>query len=140
MNKILFSVVPGLLVLLCPALARGQAVYGYIVGTVTDSSGAAVPSAKVTILDAGKGVSFSASTNIAGNYAQQHLIVGTYEVRIEAPGFTTFVQRNVNVEVDTGETGTDGGSKGSKGSKDRRGQPELTPSRIPKTSLATFSN
>ena len=79
-----------------PAASFGQAVYGSIVGSVTDSSGAAVPNAKVTILDVGKGVTYTTTTNEAGNYSQIHLIVGIYEVRVEAPGFDTYVQQNVN--------------------------------------------
>ncbi len=84
-----------------PVTLSGQAVYGSIVGTVTDSSGAAVPNAKVTIRDVGKGVSYTSTTNDAGNYNQIHLIVGTYEVKVEASGFDTFVQQNVTVEVDS---------------------------------------
>ncbi len=83
------------------AAAVGQAVYGNIVGTVTDASGASVPNAKVTISEKSKGVSFSTTTNEAGNYSQQHLIVGRYEVRIEATGFSAFVQETVSVDVDT---------------------------------------
>src|SRR5579871_1001705 len=86
--------------LLTPATTFGQAVYGSIVGTVTDSSGGAVPNAKVTIRDVGKGVVYTTTTNETGNYSQIHLIVGTYEVRAEANGFDTFVQQNVSVNVD----------------------------------------
>src|SRR3954470_19251848 len=82
-------------------ISLAQAVYGTIVGTVTDSSGAAVPSAKITILDVNKGVSYSVTTNESGNYTQGHLIAGTYEIRVEANGFQTFVQKNANVSVDT---------------------------------------
>jgi len=88
------------LALWAPAMLFGQAVYGSISGNVTDASGAAVPQAKVTITDIGKGVSYSTLTNDSGNYSQGHLIVGVYEVRIEAPGFDAYVQKNVNVEVD----------------------------------------
>ncbi len=80
--------------------AFGQAVFGNIVGTVTDPSGSAVPNAKVTIKDLGKGVSYNALTNATGNYSQTHLVIGTYEVRVEAAGFDTFVEQNVVVEVD----------------------------------------
>src|SRR5579884_4462659 len=83
-----------------PAALLAQAVYGNIVGTVTDSAGAGVPKAKVTISDLGKGVTFTTATNESGNYSQTHLIAGTYEVRVEAPGFQTYVRRNVGVEVD----------------------------------------
>src|SRR3954468_6154283 len=89
------------LLLLClPFASFGQAVYGSISGNVTDASGAAVPNAKVTITDVGKGVTYSTATNESGNYAQGHLIAGLYEVRVEAQGFSAFVQKNVHVEVD----------------------------------------
>src|SRR5262249_55651121 len=91
--------IPALL-LCAPAISFGQAVYGSISGTVTDATGAVVPNAKITITDAGRGVSYSTATNESGNYAQTHLIAGYYEVRAEAAGFETSVQRNVKVEVD----------------------------------------
>ncbi len=101
MKKGLYGIAVALLLSLgAPASAIAQAVYGSIVGTVTDASGAAVPRAKVTIVDTGRGVSFTTSTNESGNYSQTHLIAGVYEVRIEAPGMTTFAQQNVNVLVD----------------------------------------
>src|SRR3954453_1175984 len=90
-----------LLGLLPQVSVRAQAVYGSIVGTVTDPSGAAIAKARVTIADTGKGVSFGATTNESGNYSQTHLIAGVYEVRVEAPGFQTFLQKNVKVEVDS---------------------------------------
>ncbi len=80
--------------------AACQAVYGSILGTVTDSTGAAVPNAKVTITDTGKGVTYTTTTNESGNYSQGHLIIGIYDVRAEAQGFDTYVQKNVSVEVD----------------------------------------
>ena len=42
----------------CQLPRLAQAVYGSISGNVTDASGAAVPNAKITITDVGKGVSF----------------------------------------------------------------------------------
>lgn len=102
-QSVLRRVIIGLVLLsICGAQsAIGQAVYGSIVGNVTDPSGASVPNAKVTITDVGKGVSFNVTTNEAGNYSQQHLIVGTYEVRVEIAGFATAVQQNVQVNVDS---------------------------------------
>src|SRR6266567_4268239 len=103
MRNTLFSVgmVLSLALLCMPASVKGQAVYGSIVGTVTDSTGAAVPNAKVSITDVGKGVNYSTTTNESGNYNQTHLIAGVYEVRVEAPGFQAYVQQNVKVEVDS---------------------------------------
>lgn len=88
-----------LLTLLSTTAAFGQAVYGNIVGTVTDQSGAAVPNARVTITDTGRGVSVNATTNESGNFTQRFLIVGRYQVRVEAQGFKASVQE-VGVSVD----------------------------------------
>lgn len=82
-------------------LAFGQAVFGNIIGTVTDPTAAVVAGAKVTITDVGKGITVSTTTNASGNYTQTHLSVGTYRVSIEAAGFKTVVQQNVSVSVDT---------------------------------------
>lgn len=93
------------LVLLSLALGvspvRAQAVYGTIVGNVADSTGAAIPNAKVIITDIGRDVSQTTTTNESGNYAQRFLIAGRYRVRVEAGGFKAFVQENVQVSVDT---------------------------------------
>src|SRR3954447_20285005 len=67
--------------------ASAQAVYGSIIGTVTDPSGAAVAGAKVTVTDQAKGTSTSTVTNDTGNYSVTHLIPDTYTVRIEGSGF-----------------------------------------------------
>jgi hypothetical protein len=80
--------------------AFGQAVYGSIVGTVTDEQGAAVPGAKVIITSVSKGVKYETVTNDSGNYEQTHLVVGAYQVRVEKEGFETYVQDNVQVNVD----------------------------------------
>jgi hypothetical protein len=81
--------------------ANAQAVYGTILGTVTDSTGATVPNAKVVITDLGRDVSNAVQTNESGAYMQRFLIVGRYRVRIESQGFKAYVQDNVAVSVDT---------------------------------------
>src|SRR5260370_26866997 len=91
--------------LLCIALSAGalqaQAVYGSIVGTVADSSGAVVSGAKITITDVGRDVTMITTTNESGNYTQRALIVGKYRLRVEAPGFKAVIQDNIGVSVDT---------------------------------------
>src|SRR5436309_11001357 len=88
------------LMTLTPQPVWGQAVYGGIIGTVTDPQGAAVANAKVTVTDEGKGTSETTTTNESGNYSVSHLIAGTYTVRAEASGFKTTVQKGVIVNVD----------------------------------------
>src|SRR5260370_25518832 len=78
----------------------GQAVYGSIIGTVTDPQGAAVANAKVTVLDQRKGTSDTTTTNDSGNYSVTHLIPDVYTVRVEAPGFKASEQKAVIVSTD----------------------------------------
>jgi carboxypeptidase family protein/TonB-dependent receptor-like protein len=80
--------------------AFGQAVYGSIIGTVTDPQGAAVPGAKVTVIDERKGTKDTATTNDAGNYSVTHLVPDTYTVRVEAPGFKVSEQKGIIVNAD----------------------------------------
>lgn len=95
-------IIAGIMLLFCSTLAaRAQAVYGSIVGTVSDSTGAVVSGARVTITDLGRDVTNETTTNESGLFTQRFLIVGRYRVRVEAPGFKTFVQDNVGVSVDT---------------------------------------
>jgi len=75
----------GLLCALPPAL--GQEVTASIVGTVTDSSGAAVKEATVTARDTERGVLWKAETNGAGAFSILRLPVGTYSAEATASGF-----------------------------------------------------
>src|SRR5262249_54362132 len=80
----------------------GQAVYGSVVGTVTDSTGAVVPGAKVTAINVQKGTSASATTtNADGNYSIQHLIPDVYTIKIEAPSFAVAQLENIHVSADS---------------------------------------
>jgi hypothetical protein len=88
------------LVMLTAQRVWGQAVYGSIIGTVTDPQGAAVANAKVTVLDQRKGTSDTTTTNDNGNYSVTHLIPDVYTVRVEAPGFKAREQKNVIISAD----------------------------------------
>ncbi|HKW57431.1 MAG TPA: TonB-dependent receptor [Candidatus Acidoferrum sp.] len=81
--------------------AAGQAVYGSIAGTVSDSQGAAVTGAKVTVTSLTKGTSEEATTNESGNYSVLHLIPDTYKIHFEATGFKAYDVASVLVQVDT---------------------------------------
>src|ERR1700758_3331635 len=82
--------------------ALGQAVYGSILGTITDPSGAAVAGAKVTVTSQTKNVSTETTTNESGNYSVTHLIPDVYTVRVEGSGFKTLEFKNIEVSADTG--------------------------------------
>ena len=79
-------------------------MYGSIAGTVFDGSGAPIPNASVTVTNVERNTTTSVTTNESGNYAQTHLIIGHYTVRVEAPGFNVEVQQGVELAIDTVST------------------------------------
>ncbi|HKE32663.1 MAG TPA: carboxypeptidase-like regulatory domain-containing protein, partial [Candidatus Angelobacter sp.] len=84
-----------------PAQMSAQAVYGSIIGTVTDSSGAVVPKAKITVTNTRKGTSDSLTSNPDGNYSVQHLIPDVYTMKVEAPSFATAEVQDIRVSADS---------------------------------------
>src|SRR5689334_11267951 len=70
-----------------------QAPTGVISGTVTDQSGAVIPSATVTVTEKATGTVRTMTTNNAGLYSAPALLAGEYDVRAEAPGFRTVVRQ-----------------------------------------------
>ena len=84
--------------------ASAQAVYGSIAGTVFDGSGAPIPNVSVTVTNVERNTTTQVTTNESGNYAQTHLIIGHYTVRVEAPGFNVEVQEGVELAIDTVST------------------------------------
>lgn len=94
-----------LLLLSSSPAALAQVLYGALVGAVKDSSGAAVPGAKVVITNKQTGQIREAVTNEEGGYNFPTIQNGTYEVRISKDGFkgvtnTTEVNINETIRVD----------------------------------------
>ena len=87
------------LLLIAPASA--QSVYGSIFGTVTDSTGAAIPGATVTVKDEAKGTVVTATSNASGDYSVPHLIPDVYDLKVTAKGFKAFETKGISVEADT---------------------------------------
>jgi Carboxypeptidase regulatory-like domain len=77
-----------------------QEITGSIIGTVTDSSGAAVAGAKVTIRNLDKNVVLrTVTTESNGQYLATYLPIGRYEVVAEAPSFKKSVYSNIVLNV-----------------------------------------
>src|SRR6266851_8478822 len=87
------------LVIFSFAVARAQEAGGTILGVVTDSSGAAVASANVTIKNVATGVERNVPTNDDGVYVAPNLVPGGYEVRIDATGFSSTVVSDIVLSV-----------------------------------------
>jgi hypothetical protein len=101
------------LVLLSPALLFGQSEKGAILGVVTDSTGAIVPGATVTITNLGTKTDQTFTTNSEGLYEAPFLVPATYKVTVTATGFKTSVvnevilnvgrRESVNVQLEAGD-------------------------------------
>lgn len=76
-----------LLVAMLAPLALGQAATGAVNGTVTDTSGAVVPGATVTLQNRDTNVEQSAKSNAAGVFAFLNVTPGNYSLRVEMSGF-----------------------------------------------------
>jgi len=84
----------------CAGTVSAQEVTGSIAGTITDSSGAAVAGAKVTIRSLDKNtVLRTMTTGANGQYLATYLPVGSYEVAAEAPSFKKSVVTNFVLNV-----------------------------------------
>src|SRR5271170_7686986 len=89
------------MLLVFPLAAHAQNYYGTIVGNVTDATGAAVPGAKVTVINTGTNNTFTATTSGHGSYSIPQLPIGTYEVHVSAGNFKEFISTGVEVHVST---------------------------------------
>src|SRR5260370_28171237 len=88
------------LLLFCHA-AVSQTFYGSIVGTVTDTSGAVIPGAKVTVTNLGTTETHSMGTSAEGLYQFVNLVPGKYRVEAEKTGVKRFMLEPITVEVQT---------------------------------------
>lgn len=95
-RKILFVVV--VLGMGC-ASAWSQTSQGRISGRVTDSTGAVVVGASITIENTNKGVKRAVQSNGVGDYVVPNLDPGTYSLMVEARNFKRVVQNGVQLEV-----------------------------------------
>src|SRR5207244_11076293 len=86
------------------ALAGGtawaQATTAQISGTVKDPSGAVLPGVEVSVTQTATGGKRSTVTNETGNYVLASLPVGPYVLEASLPGFKSYVQTGIVLQVD----------------------------------------
>ncbi|HEX5283274.1 MAG TPA: TonB-dependent receptor [Bryocella sp.] len=76
---------------------QAQTTTGTIYGTVTDSSGAAIPGCTVKVVDTATGVAQTIVTNGSGAYTFPTVEPGDYRVSTTAAGFKSLTQTGVQV-------------------------------------------
>jgi len=89
-----------LLLLIAPLLAGAQELAATLSGTVTDSTGAVIPNASISIaLNGVNGTARVVLSDGSGGYAATNLVAGTYSVSVTAPGFETYKGKNIVLNV-----------------------------------------
>lgn len=88
-----------LLILAACAMHAQLAGTGTIQGTVTDATGALIPNANVTLVNTQSGVKQVTQSNNAGAFLFPNIQIATYTLKVSAPGFETYVQTNIVLEV-----------------------------------------
>ena len=99
MNRTRRSLFALFLLLSMSWLAAAQSDRGVITGTVTDKSGAIVPTVQVTATQASTGMQFTAVSNSYGAYALLNLPAGTYNLGFRRDGFKDLTQTGVVLEA-----------------------------------------
>jgi hypothetical protein len=87
------------LIFLLGSSLRAQLNLATVVGTIRDSSGAAVPNATVTIKNRGTGIERSVKTDSSGDYAVTSLAVGHYALTVSLADFKTTTIPDFELEV-----------------------------------------
>src|SRR5688500_7449707 len=100
MRKILgiLSIVVGL-GLVAPAVTTGQVSGGQISGRVADASNAVLPGVTVTATQTETRFVRTTVTNEVGAFTLPNLPIGPYRVEASLPGFQTYVQSGVTIQV-----------------------------------------
>src|SRR5436190_24046987 len=103
MKRVFFVLFTVLISTLAGVNAWGQAT-AQISGAVHDQSGALLPGVEVTATQTGTGISRSAISNETGSYILTNLPIGPYRLEAALPGFRTFAQTGINLEVNASPT------------------------------------
>ncbi len=106
LRSVRHRLLPTILLVLVAFLGSSVSVWGQgsyraqLRGVVSDSSGAAVANATVTIRNVGTNISSSAKTDAKGSYYFTGLTPANYAVTVEAPGFRSAEKTGVVLAVD----------------------------------------
>src|SRR5580698_9348212 len=98
-SRILWSLLVSVGMLVSTSSLYGQNTYGSIAGAVTDTSGATVTDANVTLTNLGTSEKRTQSSGSDGLFNFVNLFPGQYRIDVEKQGFKHFVRNPVTVDV-----------------------------------------
>src|SRR5262245_36801154 len=101
MKRIVMALWSGVLLIgfTCPS-AWGQAT-AQISGTVRDQTGAVLPGVEITATNAETAIARTTVSNETGSFALPNLITGPYRLEVALPGFRTYVQTGIVLQVNS---------------------------------------
>src|SRR5215831_10145520 len=90
--------------LLVAISGNAQTSRGTVTGTVLDPTGAVIAGASVTLTGLETGVRLSTNSNDAGVYRFDAVDLGTYDLTVSLPGFSTYLSTHIGVEANRATT------------------------------------
>src|SRR5678815_4758035 len=114
MHRLIARLAP---IILFAGITWAQTDLATIRGVVTDQSGAAVPTAKLTLANTGTNISRESESSENGDFEIPYLVQGTYTLTVTAQGFKNFIARDllirgremrrVDVKLELGAVGSE---------------------------------
>jgi hypothetical protein len=98
--RTLFALLTICVVFLGVPSSSAQNTTGAITGRLTDSTGAVISGAKVTVKNLGTGEVRTLTTGASGDFTATLLLPGRYSVTAEHSGFKTAIRNDITLEVD----------------------------------------
>ena len=98
-TKLRICVLTAIAILTFDSSMRAQVATADLVGTITDSSGSAVPGAVVTARNTGTGLAYNAVAGAAGDFFVSQLPAGRYDVQVSRPGFKTWKKTDILLAI-----------------------------------------
>jgi hypothetical protein len=75
----------------------GQSSTGNLLGRVTDTTGAVLPNARISVLNTETNVHYDSVSNSSGDYLVPYLTPGTYQLKVDAPGFKAYQRAGIAI-------------------------------------------
>src|SRR5262245_5495841 len=101
MRRVFYVVLGGLIISVLSCSFIWAQATAQITGTVKDQTGAVLPGVEVTATQTETGIARSAITNETGSYVLPNLAIGPYRLEAGLPGFRTFVQSGIVLQVNS---------------------------------------
>src|ERR1041385_7357275 len=104
MRRILCGILGGVFVIVLSCTSVWAQATAQISGTARDQSGAVLPGVEIHVTQTDTGIARTAVTNETGTYVLPNLPIGPYRLEASLPGFRTYAQTGIVLQVNSGPT------------------------------------